>query len=124
MTLIQINPTEHQEQVALFDWRNYAVHRNPKLALLHAIPNGGLRSKATAARMKREGALAGIPDICLPVSQNSYHGLYLELKRPIGGRLSDKQSEIIAMLREEGYRVDICRGFDAAREAIESYLGV
>ena len=30
--------------------------------------------------MKRQGVKAGVPDICLPVARNGYHGLYIELK--------------------------------------------
>jgi len=122
MTLFPLNPKEHDEQVALFAWARWAEHRHPKLSKLHAIPNGGHRNKATAARLKREGVKPGIPDVCLPVPRKGYHGLYLELKRQKGGKLSPDQIRVIGELREEGYRVDVCRGFEAARAAIEEYL--
>jgi hypothetical protein len=52
----------------------------PALRMLHAIPNGGHRHKATAARLKAAGVKAGVPDICLPVARGDWHGLYIELK--------------------------------------------
>lgn len=38
------------------------------------------RDKATAVALKRQGVKAGVPDICLPVARNGYHGLHIELK--------------------------------------------
>jgi len=43
--------SEHEEQVALFRWAWFAQVKHPALALLYAIPNGGHRHKAVAARM-------------------------------------------------------------------------
>ena len=61
--------SEHQEQAALFRWAWFAQVKHPALALLYAIPNGGHRHKAVAARMKAEGVKAGVPDLCLPVAR-------------------------------------------------------
>lgn len=82
-------PTEAQEQVTLFSWA--AVQAIPELALLYHIPNGGSRHKAEAARLRAEGVRAGVPDLCLPVPRGGFHGLYIELKRLRGGRLSEQQ---------------------------------
>lgn len=122
MTLFPINPTESHEQIALFEWADWAIQRYPELERLHAIPNGGHRNPATAARLKKEGVKKGVPDLCLPVPRRGYHGLYIELKRPKGGTVSPDQAKFIGWLRAEGYRVEVARGFEAAREAIEEYL--
>jgi hypothetical protein len=84
--------TEHDNQVAIFDWTLAAANRYPELRLLHAIPNGGSRihrrtKKGTryspeGQRMRREGVAAGIPDIHLPVARGASHSLYIELKLP------------------------------------------
>lgn len=60
--------SESQEQIALFQWANLAVGTMPDLCMLYHIPNGGLRTKATAARLKKEGVKAGYPDIGLDVA--------------------------------------------------------
>ena len=57
--------SEHQEQVALFRWAEFAIARWPELALMYAIPNGGHRHKAVAAGLKAEGVKRGVPDVCL-----------------------------------------------------------
>ena len=97
--------------------------RIPALRLLHAIPNGGKRDKATAARLKAEGVKPGVPDLFLPVPSGAHHGCYIELK---AGRntISDYQEEWIDALRAQGYFVDVCWGWQSAARVIAEYLGV
>lgn len=113
---------EHVEQCALMDWARLASKRIPELELLHAVPNGGFRFKATAAAMKREGAVAGVPDLDLPVSRGPWHGLRIEMKAK-DGTVSDAQRWWIARLRAEGYRAEICYGWEEAKRVILEYLG-
>lgn len=54
--------------------------------------------------------------------RQGFHGLYVELKRQKGGSLESSQEDIIARLRQAGYRVEVCMGWWEAREAIENYL--
>ena len=72
--------SEHDEQSAIFEWAALMQGAYPELGLLFAIPNGGKRDKATAGKLKAEGVKAGVPDMCLPVSNGKYHGLFIELK--------------------------------------------
>ena len=117
-------PKEGQEQAALMSWAQMQSWRWPELALLFHIPNGGGRSKAEAGRFKAEGVKAGVPDLFLPVPHGGYHGLFIELKRQAGGRVSTEQKEWIEKLREQGYRVEVCKGWEAAAEVIKEYLGL
>ena len=112
---------EHAEQAALFRWAEFARSRLPELALLHAIPNGGHRHKATAARLKAEGVKRGVPDVCLPVARNGAHGLYIELKTE-RGKPTPEQLGWIRALRRQGYAAEVCRGWEQARSMIEHYL--
>lgn len=112
---------EHAEQAALMRWAMFARARLPELALLYAIPNGGHRHKATAARLKAEGVKRGVPDVCLPVSRGGIHGLYVELKTE-RGKPTPEQLGWIRALRRQGYAACVCRGWEQARAAIENYL--
>jgi len=114
---------EHAEQAALFRWAEFARSRLPELVLLHAIPNGGHRHKATAARLKAEGVKRGVPDVCLPVARNGAHGLYIELKTE-RGKPTPEQLGWIRALRRQGYVAEVCRGWESARSMIEHYLTV
>lgn len=114
-------PTEHQEQVALFQWAGISERAYPELALLHAVPNGGSRHPAEAKNLKAAGVKPGVPDICLPVPRGKYHGLYIELKSA-KGKLSEYQEKWISDLKGQGFRAVCCFGFEEARSIIMNYL--
>ena len=115
-------PTESSEQQALFRWADFMTGRHPELALLYHTPNGGSRSKAEAGRFKAEGVKSGVPDICLPVARAGYHGLYIELKRQRDSKTSANQKKWIADLQEQGYRAEVCKGWEPAAKAILDYM--
>lgn len=127
-TRLQWSATERAEQVALLQWCAVRERTCPALALLYAIPNGGQRDVRVAARMKAEGVKPGVPDLHLPVARHGQHGLYIELKRRASrmgrGRVRPAQQWWHDRLRLEGYRVVVCEGWDAARDAIMEYLGL
>lgn len=115
---------EHAEQVALCDWwRPYARTHGIPEGLLFAIPNGGRRDKITGARLKAEGVRAGVPDMFLAVPRQNAPGLFLELKKQKGGRVSENQKTMHEALSQAGYPVCICWGWDEAKRAIEDYIG-
>lgn len=114
--------TESQEQQLLFEWAALSAGQWPELALMYHIPNGGNRSKSEAGRFKAEGVKSGVPDICLPVARGGYHGLYIELKRVNGGRVSPAQQGWISALRDQGYCACVCKGWDDAAHVIKKYL--
>lgn len=115
-------PEEEAEQTCLFRWAAYSLGAHPELKLLHAIPNGGKRSKSEAARMKAAGVKAGVPDMFLPVARGGSHGLYIELKRIKGGRVSAEQLAWMEELTREGYTCAVCHGWEEARKVIQTYL--
>jgi len=123
---------EHAEQSLLFEWAVIIQDTYPELKYLHAIPSGaklpyhhdsnGKRVSIQGARLKREGLKRGIPDICLPVPRGNWHGLYIELKRSNGGRLTPEQLDCIIFLNGQGYFACICNGFENAKAVIEWYI--
>lgn len=115
-------PTENMEQAALFQWAEMSTGRHPELSLLFAVPNGGYRTSKTAAILQKTGVKPGVPDICLPVARGGYNSLYVELKRVKGGVVSINQKAWLKALQEQGHRVEVCKGWDAARAVIEDYL--
>ena len=115
-------PTEHEEQVALFAWADTQMDRCPELSLMFAIPNGGHRFVAVAAKLKAEGVKAGVPDVFLPVPRGGKHGLWLELKRSKGGRLGEAQKAWADALEGQGYAVGLSYGAVEAIQLIEEYM--
>lgn len=114
-------PTEHEEQKAVVRW--FDQQYRDLRGRLFAIPNGGERNAIVAAKLKAEGVRQGVPDLMLPVARQGHYGLWIEMKRTKGSSTSDEQKSWIAFLAAQGYRAEICKGADAARNAISNYLG-
>lgn len=117
-------PTEHDEQVSLFRMFGYAQAKYPALGLAHAIPNGGQRHKAVAARLRAEGVRRGVPDIFVPAPVGPFGGLYIELKRRDAppSAVRPEQRDWHQRLRSAGYAVEVCRGADDAFAVALDYL--
>lgn len=114
---------EHKEQCAVLEWWGYKCHSfGVPEHLLFAIPNGGARNAITGAILKAEGVRAGVPDLFLACPNRYYSGLFVEMKKPKGGRVSDAQAGMRTLLMWAGYDVQICEGADKARAVITDYL--
>lgn len=113
--------SESVEQIALFRWAAYAECTYPELALMYHIPNGGMRNKAVAGKLKAEGVKAGVPDIHLPIARAGYHSLYIEMKA-VGGKTSKIQEAWLSRLNEQGHCAVVCYGFEQALDVIVKYL--
>ncbi len=106
-------PTEHEEQREVVRW----FRQTWPGALIHAIPNGGARSKATAGRLKAEGVVSGVPDLFVPAWR-----LWVEMKRTKGGSLSPEQKDVIKQLESVGYWVIVGKGADDAKRQISAFF--
>ena len=118
--------TEHAHQAAVFCWASLSIKHYPELKWMHAIPNGGLRNKATAARLVAEGVKKGVSDVFLPfpIRKNNkilYCGLYIEMKKP-GGKASKEQKEFLEDMAKVGYKAVICYDWLEAVQEIKKYL--
>lgn len=101
--------SEHLEQREFVSWFRKA---HPSVRIF-AIPNGGARSIATAARLKAEGTSAGVPDLFIPAWR-----VWIEMKRAKGGVLSAKQKDWRDYLVGVGHTVIVAHGKEEAIRAI------
>lgn len=62
-----------------------------------------------------QGMLKGCPDLFLPELK-----LFIELKRRDGGVVSLEQKKVHKILRNYGYKVEVCHGAKEAWQAIEN----
>lgn len=119
-------PTEHEEQVTLIDlWDRGGMAHAYGLTIYHlfAIPNAGAgASRGQAGKMKAEGTRAGIPDLFLAVPRLDHAGLFIEMKRRDGGRVSLEQSLAMKALSGRGYKCVVAKGADEAARHIREYL--
>jgi hypothetical protein len=114
--------SEHAEQVAIFEWAKLNMVKYPQLENLFAIPNGGQREHRTGTMLKREGVRAGVPDMMLAYPCGNYHGLFIELKRRDGGKVSPTQADWINRLNKAGYLAIVAYGAKEAVKVIVDYL--
>lgn len=115
-------PIEDTEQELVIRWSIGQIGTWPELALLYHPANGGKRGKQEAAKFKRMGVKPGVPDLCLPVARGGFHGLYVEMKRRDGGRVSSEQRTWLAHLTAQGYRALVAEGHEQAIALIRDYL--
>lgn len=115
---------EGDEQIVLFAW---LLLQHPKAwEMAFHVPNGGKRSKREGARFKAQGVKAGIPDVFIDIPRGGYHGFRMEFKAtpPKDAAIQENQKEWIVKFTDNGYYAVICKGFDAAKAAINYYLGL
>ena len=111
---------EQALQIALVRW--FALQYPEFAGHLFAVPNGGQRHKAVAAKMKQEGQLAGVADLVLAVTRPTAPALFLELKIA-PNKPSDAQRLFLERMQAQGYATAVAYSFDAARDAVRAHLG-
>ena len=102
-------PSEHEEQVLFVQW----FRRQFPRVMIFAIPNGGLRGKIAAAKLKAEGVTAGVPDLYIPEWR-----VWVEMKRQKGGRLSQPQRDVLRYLEDFDTTI-VAKGFEDAKRQIK-----
>jgi hypothetical protein len=122
---LSVSNTEHGHQAAIFCHFAMPAKQTqyPELKyLLFAVPNGGLRDKITAARLKTEGVKSGTADIICLVPKAGYHGFVLELKKLGEKKRKPEQVAFIAEAKAHGFCGCIVEGWELAVQYLEAYL--
>jgi hypothetical protein len=105
--------TEDKEQGGFITWFRYKF---PDVLIYHC-PNGEHRVLSVGVRLKKQGVVAGIPDLFIPAWK-----IFIELKRKDGGVVSKEQEKIIAYLQRVGYTVWVCHGAEEASLKLLGFL--
>ena len=113
--------SEHDSQVALFDWIRINSNLDERLKCYFAVPNQGQRSFGAYKHFEKEGFQAGVADILGLVASGKYHGHVIEMKRR-GNKPTEAQIEFLRRCEVQGYKVNICYSADEAMGAIKFYL--
>lgn len=89
--------------------------------LLHHSPNGGFRTKVTAARFKAMGTRAGFPDLILLLPKAPFSYLAIELKTAVGRQaVSQKDYEIL--MTSHGGKYVVVRSLEQFMEVVNEYI--
>jgi len=114
---------EYSEQKKIIKWAREAIDLHPELAFLSCSLNGMNRSDGASAMAIASGMVAGEPDLFLPCARHKYHGLFIELKRVKGGKVSADQRRWLTFLNSEGYFAQVAKGHKEAIAMIKFYIG-
>jgi len=118
---------EGQEQAVVIRWLLGEKMRGTKVGQLYDViyhpPNGGLRNKREAGRLKHQGVKAGVSDLVVMDARGGWHGLYLEFKAtpPRHAPLADSQRDWLALAESRGYCAALARGFEEAKAVLREY---
>lgn len=111
---------EHKLQTSCVRW--FGIRYPDLKGRLFAVPNGGRRDKATGARLRDEGVIAGVSDLILLKSNRRYGALLIEMKGE-KGRQSESQKWWQSVVCSEGeYKYVTCRSFDGFVNEVTDYL--
>ena len=109
------------EQAKVIAWARANENNYPYLWMLHCSLNGLKRTKNAQGKAKSQGMLSGVPDLFLPVKNNYFVGLYIEMKST-KGRVSVEQSHYLKCAAENGYSVVVCYSAVDAINTIKAHL--
>jgi len=113
--------TEEADQIALIKWFDLWAPTDMK-GRLFAVPNGGMRNRVVAAKLKAGGVRAGVPDLMLLTPRHGFAGLVIEMKREKGSKMSPEQADWLDWLAKQNFMAVVCKGFEPAKDTIISYL--
>ena len=123
MTKTTTKPKVRLESTEQILFVNRVRHFHPDI-LVMAIPNGGARDIRTATKLKAEGVLSGAPDIFIPHAAQGWNGLFIEMKRVSGGKVSPQQQQVGETLTDNGYLVVVAYGVQEAYSAFKQYFSL
>lgn len=114
-------PSEHDECKTFWQYCQLKPEIRPYLI---KIPNEGIRKLSFAKKLKAEGWSAGYPDYLLPIPNNNWHSLWIEMKRSktSSSRKGKAQVEWIEKLRSQRHYAVFCYGADHAIRVIDRYM--
>jgi hypothetical protein len=117
-------PKEHQIQIAIMEHFRWRKHR---YVIGFHVPNGEIRDKSVAAKLKAMGVLPGVHDLVFlwgegnPVAGTiTPRGLFLEVKAA-GGKRSAAQLDFAVAVKAMGYFCEVCDNVDDGVRILLSY---
>jgi hypothetical protein len=113
---VRAQPSEFQIQVAVI--RHLRLRGRPDITCWHT-PNGELRDRRHAAKLKAMGTLPGVADLIF-VFPNAAPLLCLELKAP-GRKLTPAQKAFAYRMRASGHNHECADSIDAALGILNQY---
>lgn len=120
--IAQYGLSESQIQQSCIRWFQFAYPQLWKDGVMFHVANEGKRSQWQGKKLKLEGVVRGVADLCLAVSRHGFNALYIEMKKP-GGYQFKEQKEWQAGIEKHGNKYVVCKSLDEFEKLINEYLG-
>ena len=119
--------SESQEQKIIYQWfcLQWAKYKQAfSLSMNGIYIPGKPKDKAMIINgMKSQGMQVGEADFKILVPKGGFHGIIIEYKSEKGKhKLTQLQAEYLDYMSSLGYFAVLCKGIDAAKDTINSYL--
>lgn len=112
---------EHAEQAALMRWVRLQLEPQvPEAKFITAVPNGGERYAAVAARLKAEGVKAGVPDLLWLWPRGRHVGLAVEMKHG-KNKPTEEQARWLLHLTRQRYLCAVAWDWELASHVFMGY---
>lgn len=89
--------------------------------VFYHIPNERKCSDSVGARLKREGVVRGVADLCLAISRHGYIHLYIEMKQP-GKYQQPHQKAWEQGVKKHGNMYAVVKSLDQFMQLINWYV--
>ncbi|CAN7774558.1 VRR-NUC domain-containing protein [Variovorax sp. LjRoot290] len=123
VSLVSGQPSEEDIHRACADWVFAHEGRYPVLRWLMHVPNGGLRKRGEAGKLRAMGVRKGVSDWILPFPSPTgrYPGLAIEVKSH-RGTVSDEQQEFLDDSAEAGWLTAVVRSSEEFEAVVMRWI--
>lgn len=89
--IAQYGLSESQIQQSCIRWFQFTYPQLWKDGVMFHVANEGKRSQWQGKKLKLEGVVRGVADLCLAVSRHGFNALYIEMKKPGGYQFKEQK---------------------------------
>lgn len=107
----------------VFEWIFAMQSVHPILKFMMHVPNGGVRSRGEAGKLKAMGVRKGVSDVVCPFANDFFKGFACELKAP-KGRCTPEQSVFLSKAKSDGWLTAVCFCLDDFIALAQTFLGI
>ena len=111
--------TEERVQIDIVEYLKYQY---PSCLFTATMGGQFQRHYSQRLKAKRTGYLKGVSDLLIFEPNETYNGLFIELKKDKKCYPSKEQKIFIEKALNRGYYAICCKGFDHCREIIDKYF--
>ncbi len=119
--MAQYGLSESQIQQSCIRWFQVMYPHLWKDGVLFHVANERKCTQWQGKKLKLEGVVKGVADLCLAVGRHGFNALYIEMKKP-GGYQSKEQKDWQAGVEKHGNRYVVCKSLDEFEKIVTEYI--